>query len=367
MLIFGIAALIITSLAVGLGGLWTAKDPAKEAPPARQAQPTSPASKTHYDFSPRLANPSFFSPLHAFYPDPASSTPRDYSDPTAGGAVPLIMVEGMEDEFLSRHYKVEDFMARDGSPYARISPILVNSLEHVRWLADTPLYVSSGYRHPARNASPSVGGVARSQHLAGLAADVWSDEKSPGELAALALDVTECDIGIGLGRSFIHLDLRGYLASWVEEGAAMDEVTFDAWVRARCDALHAPLGSAPPSFDEAVKTAAKRAKEATAEQEDALIRQYHDVMAAFAEGQRRTKGQGAVLLDLRQDSTMQQAGLPYKLSYLLAESDEARTWNVDALIRSVQQDSYFAFVIIKKDGTTSIGATSFAAVWSKDG
>ncbi len=291
----------------------------------------------------------------------------DYSDPTAAGVVPLIMVEGLENEFLSRHFRVADLMARDGAPYARISPTLVNSLEHIMWLAEAPLYVSSGYRHPSHNANPSVGGVARSQHLAGLAADVWSNEKSPSELAELALDVTECDIGIGLGRNFIHLDLRGYLASWTEDDAAMDEASFDAWVRARCAALDESSSQPLPSFAEALKAATERAKRAEAEAEDALIATYRDVMTAFAEGQLRTQGSGAVMLDLRQDSLMQQAGIPYKLSYALPESEEVQTWKLDALIQSVQTTGSFAFAIIKPDGALIMGAMGYAAVRSEDG
>ena len=287
----------------------------------------------------------------------------DYSDPTAGGAVPLFRVEGQEEEFLTPHFTIGDVSASDGAPYARISPKLVNNLEVLTQLAEAPIFISSGYRHPALNADPSVGGAARSQHMAGRAADIWSSEKTPGELAVLALAITNCTLGIGLGGTYIHIDMRDRLASWVYEDALMDEATFDDWVRRQCST---DLSTEPLSFADAARMAAQRSKMTAAVLEDALVADYRDVLAVFARAQFRKKGTGAVMLDLRQNDDQQEVTLNDQLSYVLPGSEEARQWNLDALIRSVQMDSYFVFAIIGPDGGVTMGAMSYELALSGD-
>lgn len=285
----------------------------------------------------------------------------DYSDPTAGGIVPLFRVEGLEEEYLSPNFKVGDVSASDGAAYARISPKLINNLEVLTRLAEAPIFISSGYRHPALNATPSIGGAARSQHMAGRAADIWSSEKTPGELAVLALAITNCTLGIGLGGTYIHIDMRDQLASWVYDDAVMDEATFDDWVRRQCsnDPNLEPL-----SFTEAAKMAADRSKRTAAVLEDALIADYRDVLAVFARAQYRDQGAGGVILDLRPRE--QDLPLSDKLSYVRPGSEEAAQWNLDALIRSVEMDDFFVFTIIGPDGAVTMGAMSYELALSRD-
>ncbi|WP_243466472.1 hypothetical protein [Methanosarcina mazei] len=57
------------------------------------------------------------------------------------------------------------------------------------------------------------------------------------DLARIALEELGCDIGIGLGRNSIHVDLRGQLTSWRYEGAELSENEFDQWVRDTCQQL----------------------------------------------------------------------------------------------------------------------------------
>lgn len=69
----------------------------------------------------------------------------------------------------------------------------------------------SGVRCAKHNAE--VGGVANSQHLYGLAADLHSS-KSPEEMYAVAEDVLGETGGIGLYRWGIHVDTRPVKARW---------------------------------------------------------------------------------------------------------------------------------------------------------
>lgn len=304
------------------------------------------------------------SPVLPTYPlEAGSSIVEDYSDPVTGGIVPLIKIEGLEEEFLSPHFKVKDVSAHDGAPFARISPKLVNTLEVLTRLAEAPVYISSAYRHLALNADPSVGGAPRSQHIAGRAADIWSSVKTPGELAEFALAITDCNIGLGLGRTFLHIDMRGHSASWVYDGAAMDEATFDHWVRTRCPVA---VGTKPLSFATAARRAATRSAMRAAVLEDTLIAGYRDELAAFASAQFRAKGKGAVILDLRQNDGDQKTALSDQLSYVLLGSEEARQWNLNALIYPVQLDTYFIFTIIRPDGEATVGAMSYEVGQSSD-
>lgn len=156
----------------------------------------------------------------------------DYSDPSGGGAVPLIEVRGRGEDRLSRNFQVKELDARDGARYARISVDLIERLQRLRDRVGVALHIRSGYRHPALNSQ--VGGADRSQHMAGRAVDMRTNDHTPLELAELALEEMGCDIGIGLGETTIHVDVRGHLASWAYKNAELTEAEFDRWVQDRC-------------------------------------------------------------------------------------------------------------------------------------
>jgi len=350
----------------GLAGLETNE---QSTSPADSARPRSPSEAAHRDTAQTATHEpgtllSTLSPsLHAYPLEQGPPTPGmgAYSDPVAGGVVPLINIQGREDEFLSPNFKVKDVSASDGAPYARISPTLVNLLEVLTRLAEAPVFINSGYRHPALNANPAVGGARHSQHIAGRAADIASTLKTPGELAELALAVTDCTIGVGLGGTFLHVDLRGHLASWVYDDAVMDEGTFDDWVETLCSP---EPGRQPLSFAEAARRATRRSEMDAAVFEDTLIADYRDVLATFAHTRRRTQGQGAVLLDLRRRA--EGTSLNDLLSYILPDTEDADNWNLNALIRSVDMNNYFVFTIIDPNGDVRMGAMSYRMAESVD-
>jgi subtilisin family serine protease/uncharacterized protein YcbK (DUF882 family) len=156
----------------------------------------------------------------------------NYSDHVANGAVPLIEIRGRYDEKLSRNFIVREFASGDNAPYARISVQLVEKLQLLRDKLARPIIINSAYRHNAYN--EAVGGAANSQHVAGRAVDIHVRGMTPLNLAKNAIEVFGCNIGIGLGRNNIHLDLRGTLTSWVYEGAAMNKQEFGNWVQEQC-------------------------------------------------------------------------------------------------------------------------------------
>lgn len=77
------------------------------------------------------------------------------------------------------------------------------------------IIINSGFRCPAHNADPKVGGKSDSQHLLGKAADIKSRFGTPKEIKERA-EIIPCfaEGGIGLYPSFVHVDSRGHKARW---------------------------------------------------------------------------------------------------------------------------------------------------------
>ena len=79
----------------------------------------------------------------------------------------------------------------------------------------SPLVVTSAYRSPPYNAA--VGGVRRSQHLQNTALDLIPRNQSPKKLYDVLWQMRNEGYFVGgLGRyqSFVHVDTRGYNATW---------------------------------------------------------------------------------------------------------------------------------------------------------
>lgn len=88
---------------------------------------------------------------------------------------------------------------------------LADYLEEVRSLFGNPtITINSGYRPPSVN--KSVGGASNSQHLYGAAADIVVRGIAPHEVYKRLNSWHGDKGGLGDGRSFTHIDLRGYRA-----------------------------------------------------------------------------------------------------------------------------------------------------------
>ena len=92
---------------------------------------------------------------------------------------------------------------------------MVRTVDEIRHRLGVPVSIvdggGSGVRCAAHNAE--VGGVANSQHLYGLAADLHS-AASPAEMKAVAEEVLGHTGGIGLYGWGIHVDTRPGYARW---------------------------------------------------------------------------------------------------------------------------------------------------------
>jgi len=99
----------------------------------------------------------------------------------------------------------------ESAEIARAIVRMAGKMQTVRsWLGDRPVTITSWYRPPAVN--KAVGGARNSTHLQGHGVDFVVAGLSPGQVQRI-LD-PKWGGGLGYGRSFTHLDDRGYRARW---------------------------------------------------------------------------------------------------------------------------------------------------------
>ena len=125
---------------------------------------------------------------------------------------------------LSKNFKKSEFRCRDGSdvPESMMDNLreLVENLQVIRDHINKPMRIISGYRSPAYNRK--IDGARKSQHMKARAADIVVRGMKPTELREIIINlIKEGKIksgGIGLYRSFVHYDTRGWNARWKGRG-----------------------------------------------------------------------------------------------------------------------------------------------------
>ena len=115
---------------------------------------------------------------------------------------------------ISRNFYLDEFECPCCN-LVKLDPKLLDKLQHLRDLIDTPLYISSGYRCVRENTR--VGGVPHSYHLYGMAADVYTKTIPLERLLDLAAQVGFNGIGYYPKRNFLHLDIREKPYFWKGE------------------------------------------------------------------------------------------------------------------------------------------------------
>lgn len=110
---------------------------------------------------------------------------------------------------LSPHFATSEFSCRCGCGLGLrpgdVCPELLELLEQVRSIAGgLPLVITSGLRCPTHNAAE--GGVRDSPHTRGLAADI-ACAGGARRWQLLVAAVTAGARGIGVGRTYLHLDV----------------------------------------------------------------------------------------------------------------------------------------------------------------
>ena len=117
---------------------------------------------------------------------------------------------------LSNNFLVKEFACHDGSDYILIDTELVKLLQNIRNHFNKPVTINSAYRNPTYN--KRVGGVSNSQHTKGTAADIVVSGATPKEVAQYAEHLMPNSGGIGLYKTFTHVDVRSSRARWQNYG-----------------------------------------------------------------------------------------------------------------------------------------------------
>jgi zinc D-Ala-D-Ala carboxypeptidase len=112
------------------------------------------------------------------------------------------------DEKRWPHFTVREIACRCCGEVC-IRPDALDALERMRAEMGAPLRICSGHRCAIHNAR--VGGAPRSQHKT-LAFDIALAGHDPLRLAAAAHRAGF--LGFGYGRTFLHVDMREWPASW---------------------------------------------------------------------------------------------------------------------------------------------------------
>lgn len=111
-------------------------------------------------------------------------------------------------ERLTENFLASEFRCACGRPDCdapRMDRAFMAKLQALRTAWGRPMVITSGARCRAHNAA--IGGSVGSMHLRGLAADVsMHPGKARWEFLRLAFALGFR--GIGVGRSFVHLDMR---------------------------------------------------------------------------------------------------------------------------------------------------------------
>lgn len=113
---------------------------------------------------------------------------------------------------LSKNFTVKEFACSDGTDTVFISLALVNLLQKIRDHFGKAVIINSAYRTEAHN--KSIGGATYSQHKYGLAADIHINGVAPKEIAAYVETLMPSSGGIGIYKSFVHVDVRQVKSRW---------------------------------------------------------------------------------------------------------------------------------------------------------
>lgn len=113
---------------------------------------------------------------------------------------------------LSANFRVKEFACTDGSDPIFIDTELVKILQKIRNHFGKAVTITSAYRTPSKN--NAVGGTFYSQHLYGTAADIKVKGVTPKQVAAYAEKLLPGTGGIGVYKSFCHIDVRIAKARW---------------------------------------------------------------------------------------------------------------------------------------------------------
>lgn len=109
----------------------------------------------------------------------------------------------------AEHFTGKEFRCKDGTKEFLFCPNLIEVLERIRKIVNSPVIINSGYRTPEWNTK--VGGTKCSYHMKGMAADIVVKGHTTKEVAKIADEIMKNHGGVIRYTNFVHVDVReGY-------------------------------------------------------------------------------------------------------------------------------------------------------------
>lgn len=128
---------------------------------------------------------------------------------------------------ISPNFRAREFRCRDGSDPIFVDEALLALLEAIRSHFNEPVNINSAFRTVAYNARGDVGGSPRSQHLYARAADIWLPGVPPLAVAQYAEFLQPTKGGIGVYKTFTHVDVRENRSRW--DSRSGKQVVVSGW------------------------------------------------------------------------------------------------------------------------------------------
>lgn len=113
---------------------------------------------------------------------------------------------------ISAHFSRKEFACSDNCGFNACDIELVDVLEKVRERFGRPVIVHCGCRCLDKN--KSVGSKDTSKHIRGIACDFHIDSVTPLEIAGYLETIMPDFGGIGVYKTFNHVDIRDNKARW---------------------------------------------------------------------------------------------------------------------------------------------------------
>ena len=134
-----------------------------------------------------------------------------------------------DDGQLTKNFKLREFICRDGTnvppEYRDNVQLLAENLQVLRDYVGEPVRIISGYRTKKYNTR--IKGARRSQHMLAKAGDIKIESMKPREVYELIIKLIKegkmMAGGVGIYRTFVHYDVRGYNARWTGKGIKDDK------------------------------------------------------------------------------------------------------------------------------------------------
>jgi uncharacterized protein YcbK (DUF882 family) len=111
-----------------------------------------------------------------------------------------------------KYFKREEFACKCGCGFDDIDEELVDVLDDLREHFGQPVTITSGCRCSKHN--KAVGGEPKSKHMEGIAADIKVRNVNPNIVYSWLDNKYPNKYGLGLYKSWVHVDTRRQRARW---------------------------------------------------------------------------------------------------------------------------------------------------------